>query len=141
MNGIIVFCLTGVLTLYAILFSTISAALFADPAKPDSILASKIFYCVILGLIQLPHVFRKSIAEMKLSTYLLFTGIISLLILMQVKLRLQGSYSQRAGPEHVSAKNITFESYVDTVNICVTSFGFVLTLFPVYSSMRKDVRP
>jgi amino acid permease len=35
---------------------------------------------------------------------------------------------------------MSFERYLDSFNICVTSFGFVLTLFPVYSSMRKDKR-
>ena len=50
-NGIIVFCIFGVLTLYAILFSTIAIALFADPSKPDSLLNNKVFYCIVLGLL------------------------------------------------------------------------------------------
>jgi len=32
------------------------------------------------------------------------------------------------------------ENYVDALNISVASFGFVLTLFPVYSSMKKAKR-
>lgn len=35
---------------------------------------------------------------------------------------------------------VTVENYVDTLNICVATNGFVLTLFPVYTSMRKSLR-
>lgn len=36
---------------------------------------------------------------------------------------------------------MTTEDYVDSFNIIVSSFGFVLTLFPVYGSMKKSLRP
>jgi len=139
-NGIIVFCIFGVVTLYAILFTTIGMALFGKVSEPGSWLNSKIFYCVVLGTLQVPHVFRKNMSEMRISSYMLFTGIISLLVLMVVKLQLQGPYVERFGPEHTE-RYISVETKIDTLNICVTSFGFVLTLFPVYSSMRKDQRP
>jgi hypothetical protein len=87
-NGIIVFCIFGVVTLYAILFTTIGMALFGKVSEPGSWLNSKIFYCVVLGTLQIPQVFRKNMSEMHISSYMLFTGIISLLVLMVVKLQL-----------------------------------------------------
>jgi amino acid permease len=84
---------------------------------------------------------RQSMAELKIGTYMLFTGIISLLIVMQLKIYNEGSYSSRTAAESQTvSEERTFESYLDSFNICITSYGFVLTLFPVYSSMRKDNR-
>ena len=86
MNGIIAFCIFGVVTLYSILFATISMTLFSSVDNPDSIWNSKMTYVILLTLAQLPHVNRKNMHEMKLGSYLLFTGIISLLLILQVKL-------------------------------------------------------
>lgn len=95
---------------------------------------------VLLSLVQLTQVARKSMAELKIGTYMLFTGIICLLLVMQLKIQNEGTYYSRTTEPVVIEKEMSFERYLDSFNICVTSFGFVLTLFPVYSSMRKDKR-
>jgi len=57
---------------------------------------------------------------------------------MQIKMYREGTFTTRHGDQAITKKDLVFENYVDSFNIAVASFGFVLTLFPVYSSMRKD---
>jgi hypothetical protein len=50
---------------------------------------------VLLSLVQLTQVARKSMAELKIGTYMLFTGIICLLLVMQLKIENEGTYNSR----------------------------------------------
>jgi amino acid permease len=139
-NSLIAFCIWGVLSLFAILFAQISLALFGPLSKTGSIWDTKSTYVVILCLLQVPQVFRKSMHEIKIATYLLFTSLICMLVIMQIKIYNEGTYTSRNQDGITIHKSVTLESYVDSLNISVASFGFVLTLFPVYTSMKKAKR-
>ena len=88
----------------------------------------------------MPQVFRKSMHEIKIATYLLFTSLVCMMVIMQAKIYTEGTYKSRTQKTITSDKPVTLENYVDALNISVASFGFVLTLFPVYSSMKKAKR-
>lgn len=91
-NGIIAFCIFGVVTLYSILFATIALILFTNENNPDSLFNKKSTYVILLSMAQLPHVTRKSMHELKIGTYMLFFGILCLLCLLQFKIIQNGSY-------------------------------------------------
>ena len=150
---LLVFAVFGILALYMILFSEIAISLIGGAYPEDHVLCQKAFYVVALSLLISPIVARKKINELKVSTYILFLGVISLIVLLTVLLAVNGSYEYRleqglidqnvvSGPK-ISEKteSSALEGVIDSVNIAVASQGFVIALFPIYSSMAKEARP
>ena len=116
-----------------------------------TLLDYKSFYVVTLACLIAPIVTRKKVAELKITTYILFFGVISLVTLLTVVLAQNGSYEYRVknglidpssyqvGENHEEIG--VFEGVMDSVNIAVASQGFVIALFPIYSSMSVAARP
>ena len=96
-----------------------------------------------------PIVIRKKISELKVSTYVLFIGVLCLIALLSSLLIVNGSYESRLESGAITDEaNIgeikqvsAFESVTDSVNIAVSSQGFVIALFPIYSGMTQAARP
>ena len=77
-----------------------------------------------------------------MSTYVLFIGVLCLIALLSALLIINGSYESRleSGITVTDVQKETkevsaFESVTDSVNIAVSSQGFVIALFPIYSGM------
>ena len=51
-----------------------------------------------------------------------------------------GTYNQRSTEPYIADLNPTKENYVDSLNITIASYGFLLVLFPVRNSMKSTVR-
>ena len=163
LNSLIVAAVFGILALYMILFSEIAISLVESAdSEGDNFLYHKTFFVVILSILMAPIIVRKRIQELKLSTYVLFIGVLSLMVLLTAQLISKGSYASRqeaaiadasaaaaqadVTPVVMSAVASTgevsaLEGVVDSVNIAVASQGFVIALFPIYSSMAKAARP
>ena len=140
-NFLLTFCIFEVMNLYMILFSQVAVTLFGDPTNPSSLLNYKPFYLVLLCIIQLPIVLKKNIHEIKIASYMLFIGVFSLITLLCLNLYIFGPHESRGIDivEHVRPA-ITTENIVDSLNITVASFGFLLVLFPVRNSMKSTVK-
>lgn len=80
-NGIIAFCILGVLTIYFILFSTILLSLFAGQ-NIGSWWDKKSTYVILLSVVMLSQLANKNMHEIKCVTYLLFIGVMSMLALI-----------------------------------------------------------
>ena len=80
-NGIIAFCILGVLTIYFILFSTILLSLFAGQ-NIGSWWDKKSTYVILLSVVLLSQLANKNMHEIKCVTYLLFIGMMSMLALI-----------------------------------------------------------
>lgn len=142
LNSLIVFAIFGILALYMILFSEIAISLFATEAGEDSFLQHKTFYVCVLSLLISPIIILKKIQELKISTYVLFFGVLCLIILLTVQLAQNGSYDYRVengiiDPVVIEQKDSgrevgALETITDSVNIAVASQGFVICLFPIY---------
>ena len=91
LNSLLVFAIFGIMALYMILFSEIAISLIGS-SSGDSFLDYKSFYVVTLGFLIAPVVSRKKIAELKLTTYVLFLGVISLVTILTIVLISHGSY-------------------------------------------------
>jgi len=142
------------MALYMILFSEIAISLIGGSYAADHILRHKAFYVTSLCVLISPIIVRKKIQELKFSTYVLFFGVLSLIVLLTVLLGINGTYSYRLdegtivvpSPAEVtekdhSTKQGSFEGVIDSLNIAVASQGFVIALFPIYSSMSRPSRP
>ena len=152
LNSLLVFCIFGIMALYMTLFSMIFISLLGSGNDvAESILDYESFYIISLAVLIAPIVTRKKIASLKITTYILFFGVISLVALLSVLLMKDGSYEQRiangsiepsvyAGA-HVKDETSVFEGVMDSVNIAVASQGFVIALFPIYSSMASSAKP
>ena len=57
-------------------------------------------------------------------------------------LLVSGSYAERQEQSGGSEKiPVSFEDIMDSLNISLTSQGFIIALFPIYSSMVRRARP
>ncbi len=83
---------------------------------------------------------------------MLFLGVICLIVLLSGLLFINGSYEYRLANGLIDASTVvepkeapkemgSLESLVDSLNIAVASQGFVIALFPIYSSMARSARP
>lgn len=150
LNTLLVFAVFGILALYMILFSEIAISLIGTSYAADHFLNHKTFYVCVLSILISPIITRKRIQELKLSTYILFFGVLCLMVLLTAELCINGSYDYRlengliTAPvvdEKVVTEVSSLESITDSVNIAVTSQGFVIALFPIYASMAKEAKP
>ena len=89
---LLVFAVFGILALYMILFSEIAISLIGVSFDKDHFLVKKTFYVICLGILISPIIVRKRIHEMKLSTYVLFAGVVSLILMLTALLLLNGGY-------------------------------------------------
>ena len=156
LNMLLVFAVFGIMALYMILFSEIAISLIAsneplEDGQEEHFLSKKTFYVCTLSLLIAPIIVRKRIQELKLSTYVLFFGVICLALLLTVLLAVNGTYEHRLSTGQISTtasssdaveESASFlSSFVDSLNIAVASQGFVIALFPIYSSMVREKRP
>lgn len=87
-----------VILMYTVLFSDIGISLYQDylvyngipieeaTSTVDTIFLSKTTYCTILYFINLPFIIKKTMKELKIASYILFVGIISVLAIFNLKL-------------------------------------------------------
>ena len=95
LNLLLVFAVLGIVSLYMILFSEIAISLICNSQEEDSILCHKTFYVVTLSILISPIVIRKRIQELRMSTYVLFFGVICLIVVLTGLLLVNGSYAER----------------------------------------------
>ena len=96
LNSLLVFCIFGIMALYMTLFSMIFISLLGSGKKEaQSILDYQSFYIISLAVLIAPIVTRKKIASLKITTYILFLGVISLVTLLSILLLKDGSYEYR----------------------------------------------
>ena len=101
-------------------------------------LSKKTFYVCSLSVLIAPIIVRKRIQELKLSTYVLFFGVLCLTLLLTVLLGINGTYEHRQemGIENQSTVNVDTDTndaketesgeiilanLVDSLNIAVAS--------------------
>ena len=101
LNSLIVFAIFGIMALYMILFSQLSISLLGR--EGESFLNGKAFYVIFLCVLMAPIVVRKKISELKISTYILFAGVISLISLLTGLLIINGSYESRLAAGEIIA--------------------------------------
>ena len=152
LNMLLVFAVFGIMALYMILFSEIAISLIGPKDDPEAFLSNKAFYVIFLGILISPFIIKKKIQEMKFATYVLFFGVISLIVMLTFLLIFRGSYDSRVASGEIEAapaasadtdvaEGDMTEKLVDSLNIAVASQGFVIALFPIYQSMARESRP
>lgn len=117
LNLLIAVALFGVLILYNILFSRIAVSVFGSVYKPvcldatilpdhctNSIWNKKWPYIFILALIETPIIVKKRLQELKFTTYVLFMGVILLIVLL-ITMLVEGDQKNELGTGRVFPEN------------------------------------
>ncbi len=144
-NFIIVAGTTLGIIMYILFFTKISTSLMIDlmvaigsnkndPTVWFIIFTSKIFYCVLLFIILLKFTLKKQVKELKLTSIILFVGVISLVVIFIVKVLFKNSLDH--GSVDQTSAVYTKGSVIDSVSIIVSAYGFILNFFPVYVSIE-----
>lgn len=95
LNMLLVFAVFGIMALYMILFSEIAISLIASGYDSGHFLSQKAFYVICLCALISPIIVRKKIQEMKISTYVLFFGVLSLVVMLTALLLINGNYAEK----------------------------------------------
>mmetsp|Transcript_3880 Transcript_3880/g.2608 ORF Transcript_3880/g.2608 Transcript_3880/m.2608 type:complete len:229 (+) Transcript_3880:624-1310(+) len=134
LNVLLALCILGVITLYMILFANICISLAVTNPASTSILSSKAMYVLLLCGFMVPIFVKKRITDLKAATYLLFAGVISLLAVFVFRLIATGPV---VSTPWESGKVVTAESVMDSANITITSYGFIINFFPIYATLKE----
>ena len=127
--------------MYALLFSTLCRKLvlmvFFDNAEAQTgffgiMFTTKLTYVVMLYMLLLPVVVKKQVAELRFVSYLLFGGVISMMLIFIVKAFVMGGYVPSEGAE---INEYSKGSIFDSISIILTSYGFFINFYPIYSSL------
>ena len=95
LHSLLVLAVFGILALYMILFSQIAISLIGKTYADDHLLKNKPFYVIALCLLISPIIIRKKIQELRFSTYVLFLGVLCLIVMLSCLLGFNGSYGHR----------------------------------------------
>lgn len=78
---------------------------------------------------------KKSLAELKFQSRILFVGVLTLLAILAIK-----QFEERAPGANtiIVKKGFELESVIDAINITLTSYGFIINLFPIASQMKEQ---
>jgi amino acid permease len=84
-NGLICFCISGIITLYLILVSKILLSLIPIEMMNEAnfigtVLCSREFIVIAYCMLLMPFVFKKRLAELKIASYLQVFGIVMLIV-------------------------------------------------------------
>lgn len=101
------------------------------PEQRGSVWLTKYALCAFLFVLLLPVIYRKNIKELRGITYLLFTGVITMLLVFFIR-AMSGSTSETTHDDVHYDKGSVF----DSMTIILTSYGFILNFYPVFSSLE-----
>lgn len=102
-NMIICIAVLGIVTMYLILFSDVAMSLLLPTQNSSmsaaeismiesSFMANKAFYVILLACFIAPIVIKDSLAELKMNTYVIYGGVLSLIVILAFLLISNGSY-------------------------------------------------
>lgn len=140
-NLLIAFVIFGILILYMILFSKISISLLPQGLSKDPlsqnwleyIAQQKATYIFIVCVLSIQTMLKKSLAELKFQSRILFVGVLTLLFILSIK-----QFEDRAVVVITEKKTFELENFIDSINITLTSYGFIINLFPIASQMKAQ---
>ena len=142
-NFVITAATSLIVIMYALLFSKICVSFalnfmgnsYEDDGKKDvleTLLSSKVFYIALLYVLLIPNILKKNIMELKLMSYLLIFGVVSMLSIFMAKMLFKDFFTNPADKQQQPyAKG----SMIDSVTIVLTSYGFILNFYPTFAQL------
>lgn len=136
-NFLIAFVIFGILTLYMLLFSRIAISL-VEPyvVDPKSFLLNKVTYIVLVSILTFPLLIKRNLTELKFQSHILCAGVITLLMILTVKQFQIEHHLEKPISVEPKEQDFFMERIVDSVNILLTSYGFVINLFPISNQLE-----
>eukprot|EP00347_Sterkiella_histriomuscorum_P012714 403367497 len=147
-NGIIACAISFVQVMYGLLFGKICVSLAQNVLVNvnvneqeqqsfgffQTILMSKYFYIVVLSLILLPVILKRTIKELSFISRLQMIGLLSLIVIFFVKVCFK---EQLTDPSDKIQPAYTNGNIIDSISIILTAYGFVINFYPIYSQLDK----
>jgi len=87
---------------------------------------------MILVTISLPILLKRRITAMKWNSMLLVLGISTLLLTFLIK-----SFGENSASSDFDFK---FENIVNSINVTITTYGFIINLFPITQGMKDSLK-
>lgn len=87
-------------------------------------------YIITVCVVLTPAILKRKLSEIKLQSRILFIGIIMLLVVLYVMPK-----SEQAQIQQERTGDFT-ERIVDCINITLTSYGFIINLFPISKQLK-----
>ncbi|CDW73860.1 UNKNOWN [Stylonychia lemnae] len=142
-NFIITSATSLIVVMYGMLFSNICAS-FAyniynshQISIQDNTLAmiftSKLLYIILLFLILLPFVIKKSIKDLNIAGKILFFGLTSLIVLLFAKINFK---SQLSSPNDKVVEPYKYGTLADSSFIVMTAYGFMMSFFSIFTQLQ-----
>lgn len=139
LNGLLAFIIYGVIVIYLTLGARICRSVLSESGVESDILQQKWPWVLGIAGILFPLFMRRSLGEMTFQTKILFCGVVALILVMAEKALTKESELEpikiRVG-EFTKEKS-AIEHWLDSSNICMMSFGFMLNLYPIINSIKK----
>ena len=131
-NSILAIGTSLIVVMYGLMFSNLARNLLLMllPEQRSSIWLTKYALCAFLFVLLLPVVYRKNIKELRGITYLLFTGVITMLVVFFFRAMSETSSEAQQDGVHYEKGSV-----FDSMTIILTSYGFILNFYPVFSSL------
>jgi len=139
-NFVITFGTFGIIVMYMLLFGKITSSFFEmDRSGGDDLrsilLSSKATYCILVYILLFPAVLKKEMKELQLTSIMLFFGVISMVVIFFI--RFVGSTVPSSQYRSMEKDKELGGSFIDSICIILSSYGFVINFFPIYSSLDK----
>lgn len=140
-NFVITAATSLIVIMYALLFGKICVSfaenyfgnVYEDDGVKDfaeTVFTSKAFYILLLFIFLMPNILKKNITELKLTSYLLIFGVVSMLATFLAKMLFKEFFSN---PNDKQQQPYSKGSVIDSVTIVLTSYGFILNFYPVFA--------
>ena len=135
LNGLLAFIIYGVIVIYLTLGARICRSVITEAGVESELLQEKWIWVLAMAAILFPLFMRRSLGEMTFQTKILFTGVVALILAMAQKALF--SDGQLTAPI-VREERSAVENWLDSANICMMSFGFMLNLYPIINSIKRS---
>ena len=133
LNGLLAFIIYGVIVIYMTLGARICRSVVTEAGVQSELLQEKWPWVLAIAAILFPLFMRRSLGEMTFQTKILFCGVLALILAMAQKALF--SDGQLTAPI-VREERSAIENWLDSANICMMSFGFMLNLYPIINSIK-----
>lgn len=92
----------------------------------------------MLTFVQLTQSLKRQISELSFQRMMMPVGIGLMLLILFVKILTKGKESTTS--QTVKSEVPSFSALLDSFNITISSYGFLVNLYPIYSKMSPKIR-
>lgn len=126
----------GSLIAYFNIFGNIMTSIVKDLGiSKDSIFSEATLYILLLAILNMPPIFKRTVKELKIISYLLFLSVIIFVVAIMIELAVEGT-SHNSDQSFAKYYEINFSrETITAVSIFLWAYSFQLIFFSTYRSI------